>query len=133
MICPTWTCVWSWVRMTSQTKLPRRMRTAPFMSSGQGKDVPDHEWGGGNPVNVSSVVHGGNFPSFSRDSLFGNPEVSSSGVHGQIGECGQTSDHHGQNFEKSVFFLGHGSFVEVCGGHCHANQTNKDARHAKHA
>jgi len=77
----------------------------------KGKDVPKHEGGGKNPVDISAPVDrregAGNFF---------NPHASSSGEHEQVSKSCNSSDRHGEDFEEFVSSDGLSFHVKVQGG-----------------
>jgi len=86
------------------------------------KNVPKHEWGGKNPVDVSAPVD-------RRESSgnFFDPHFTSSGEHEQVSKSCNSGDGHSENFEELVSSDGLSLHVEVQGGKEHAEESNQDA------
>jgi len=90
--------------------------------SGKSEDIPKHEWGGKNPVNISAPVDRGE-----SSGNFFDPRSSSSGEHKQISKGGNSGDSHGENFEEFASRNSLCSHVKVQSRQSHAEETDQEA------
>jgi len=86
------------------------------------EDIPKHEWGGKDPVDVSSPVD-----RCEGSGNFFDPHPSGSGEHKQVSKGGNSSDSHGENFEEFVSSCLLCFDVEVQSGQSHAEESDKEA------
>jgi len=90
--------------------------------SSKSKNVPKHERGGEDPVNISSPVDGGE-----SSGDFFDPHASSSGEHKQISKGSNSGDSHGENFEEFAARDGLCPHVKVQSRKRHADETDEEA------
>merc|ERR1719480_316324 len=90
--------------------------------SSKSEDIPKHERGGQDPVDISSPVDRGE-----SSGNFFDPHASSSSEHKQVSKGGNSGDSHGENFEEFASGDSLCSHVKVQGGKSHADETNEEA------
>ena len=86
------------------------------------KDIPKHEWGGKNPVDISAPVDRGE-----SSGNFFDPHSSSSGEHKQISKGSNSGDSHGEDFEEFASRDTLSGHVEVESRQSHAEETDEEA------